>query len=137
MDDGQRGRPLPAELRNASPVSVELALRLVALALLVGGLGGSARLRRRADRAGGVVPRSVDPLGVRAVLALGGLLFYGSLLAWIVYPPLMAGARMPVPTGWRWTGLCLMAAGIGSALWALRHLGLATTPTATVREEES
>lgn len=116
-------------------VSVELTLRLAALALLVGGLGASARLRLSADRVGGAIPRSVDPGRVRIVLAVGALLFYGSMLAWIVYPPIVARATMPVSAGWRWAGLCLMAAGIGSGLWALRHLGLAATPTATVRDD--
>lgn len=116
-------------------MSVEPTLRLAASALLVGGLGGSVLLRRRADREGGAIPRSADPGRVRVVLAVGGLLFYGSMLAWIVHPPTVAWAAMPIFSGWRWTGLCLMAVGIGSGLWALRHLGLAATPTATVRED--
>lgn len=112
-----------------------MTIRLLALALLVGGLGWSAVLRRRADRAGGAVSRSVDPGGIRIVLGVGGLLFYGSLVAWIIHPPLVAWAGLPLSGPWQWVGLGLMAAGIGSGLWAVRHLGLAATPTGAVRAD--
>lgn len=114
-------------------MSDDLPFRGALLVLLLGGLLASTVLRRRADRAGGRVPRSADSPGVRAALGVAGAVYYGSLLAWLVHPPLVGWAGLGLPPGFRWLGGGVAAAGIVFALLALRHLGRNVTPTAAAR----
>ncbi len=116
-------------------MAIDLAYRIVLLLVLGVGLGASATLRRRADRSGGTVPRSADEKPVALALGIGGALFYGSLLGWLIHPPLMGWASLPIPAWSRWLGAALLAGGVGVALWALRHLGRNTTPTAVARPD--
>lgn len=113
----------------------DLAYRIVLLLVLGAGLATSATLRRRADRSGGRVPRSADEKLVALALAIGGALFYGSLLGWLIHPPLLGWASLPIPAWSRWLGAALLAGGVAVALWALRHLGRNTTPTAVARPD--
>lgn len=111
----------------------DVSFRVVALVVLALGFGASGVLRRRADRTGGAVPRSADRKPVVVALAVAGAVFYGSLLSWLIHPPLVAWAGLRIPSSARWTGAVLMAAGMTAALWSLWHLGRNVTPTAVAR----
>lgn len=113
----------------------ELEYRVVVLSLLLVAFGIGGRLRRRADRAGSKVPRSTDGPLIRGALAASGFLYYGTLCAWIGYPPSVAWAQVPVAPGLRWSGAPLAAVGIALALWSLRELGRNVTPTALPRSD--
>lgn len=116
-------------------MSASLALRACLFLVLLVGLGGSGILRRRADRAGGEVPRSADGPWIAAGLRVTGLIFWGSVLAWLLHPPAVGWAGLPLPAAARWVGLALVGGGIALGLWALWHLGLNVTPTAVVRSD--
>ena len=103
------------------------------LALL--GFGGSIYLRRRADEAAGEVPRSADPPGIVVALRVGGGVYYGALLLWLLHPPIVGWARLPVSSGFRWLGLLLAVLGTSLAVWSLWHLGRNVTPTSVTRED--
>lgn len=113
----------------------DLPYRITLLAFLVGGLATSAWLRRRADEAGGVVPRSEDPPGLARALRMAGGAYYASLLLWIVHPPLVGWAQVALPPELRWLGAVLSAAGVGLGVWSLVHLGRNVTPTSAVRSD--
>ncbi|MFW6202190.1 MAG: methyltransferase family protein [Gemmatimonadota bacterium] len=113
----------------------DLGFRVALLAVLGAGLAVSGALRRRADRAGGEVPRSADEKPVRVALVAGAVLFYGALVAWLVHPELVGWGSVPVAEPVRWSGAVLLAAGVALALWALTHLGRNVTPTAVARED--
>lgn len=113
----------------------EAPLRWMVLILFGSGLCASVTLRRRADRDGGAMPRSADGKPVAVALGLAGGLFYGSLAAWLIHPPLVAGAAVAIPVAVRWAGVVLIGAGLALGLWSLRHLGRSVTPTAAVRED--
>lgn len=116
-------------------MSASLALRACLFLVLLVGLGGSGILRRRADRAGGEVPRSADGPWIAAGLRVAGLIFWGSVLAWLLYPAAVGWAGLPLPAAARWVGLALVGGGIALGLWALWHLGLNVTPTAVARSD--
>lgn len=109
--------------------------RLALLLILMAGVIASGAMRKRADRAGGVVPRSADEPWVGLALKVGGLTVYGSLLAWILYPPVIGWASVALPDALRWLGAALMVLGVATGLWALRHLGRNVTPTAVPRPD--
>ncbi|MFW6079170.1 MAG: hypothetical protein ACODAE_06085 [Gemmatimonadota bacterium] len=113
----------------------DLGFRVTVLAVLGTGVVVSGALRRRADRAGGEVPRSADERPVRAALGVGAVLFYGTLVAWLIHPGLVGWGSVPVAEPARWSGAALLAAGVALALWALTHLGGNVTPTAVARED--
>lgn len=115
----------------------ELAYRIVVLSLLLVAFGLGGRLRRRADRVGSKIPRSADGPLIQGALAVSGFFYYGTLCAWIGYPPAVAWAQVPVPAALRWSGAPLAAVGISLALWALRELGRNVTPTAAPRSDAS
>lgn len=114
---------------------VDLHFRLILLFMFLGGMGMSSVLRRRADRAGGRVPRSADRRSTAVALRIAGSVFYGSLLAWLLYPPLLEWAGVMVGDALRWMGVGLTAAGIGLGLWSVWHLGGNVTPTAVARRD--
>jgi len=109
--------------------------RLALVLILAAGALASGAMRKRADRAGGVVPRSADGPWIAAALKVGGLTVYGSLLAWILYPRAIGWAGVELPDALRWLGAALMALGVATGLWALRHLGRNVTPTAVPRPD--
>jgi protein-S-isoprenylcysteine O-methyltransferase Ste14 len=109
-----------------SQVPYRLALAAIVLAAVVtGGL-----LPRRYGRPGADVPRSADGPVMAAALAAGGLGYYGSLLAFIAWPPLLAWSFMGLPAPVRWVGAPLLAAGVALAMWARFTLGRSSTVTA-------
>lgn len=116
-------------------MTLDLAYRVALLLLLVPAFGASIRLRRRADRAGGEIPRSRDPAGVRVALRIGGAAYYGSVLLWLVYPPALRWSAVAVTPAVRWSGVVVTACGLGLAVWSLRHLGSNVTPTAIARPD--
>lgn len=116
-------------------MSEDIALRVTLFSMLFLALAASLRMRRRADQAGGVVPRSADTPGVAAALRLLGTIYYGSILLWLAYPPLVSWAGVHL-AGWlRWLGISLVAGGLALGLAALWHLGRSTTPTAVARTD--
>ncbi|HSR40743.1 MAG TPA: isoprenylcysteine carboxylmethyltransferase family protein [Longimicrobiales bacterium] len=116
-------------------VTLDLAYRAALLLLLVPAFAASIRLRRRADRAGGQIPRSEDPAGVAVALRITGATYYGSVLLWLVYPPALGWSAVSVAPALRWTGILVTASGLGLAVWSLRHLGSNVTPTAIARPD--
>lgn len=115
----------------------DVALRLVTLVILLAGITASGMLRRRADRLGGAVPRAADGRAMQIALATSALIFYGSVLVWLIYPPALAWAAIALPAGARWLGAALVAAGMALGVWAIAHLGRNVTPTHVAREDAS
>lgn len=111
----------------------DLTLRAMLLSMLFLGFATSRRMRRRADEAGGEVPRSADTPGVAAALRRFGTLYYGTILLWLVYPPRVAWAGVHLSGGLRWLGIGLVAGGLALGLAALWHPGGSVPPTALAR----
>lgn len=116
-------------------MAVDLTYRLVLLALLAAGFAAAAILVGRVERREGAVPRSADGPVMSVAIAVAGISFYGGLLLYIVYPPLLGWAATNVPPAWRWAGAALFAAGASLAVWARHTLGESSTVTAVPRDD--
>lgn len=108
----------------------EVSYRLAAMGALLGLMGAGALLGRRYGRPANDIPRSADGRILATTLALGGLAFWGGLLAWVVWAPALTWSAMGLPAGVRWAGLPLFLAGGGLAMWARFTLGASSTTTA-------
>lgn len=116
-------------------MSPENQIRLSMFVLLLVSFSISGYFRRKADLSGG------DELSTEAegpllrMRAIGGLVFYLSMLAFLVYPPLIAWVQIDLPLGVRWAGVVLMAAMVPLLYWMFSTLGNNITPTVDIREE--
>ncbi len=113
----------------------ETTFRTVLLLLAISGFSISTYYRRRADRAGGRIPRGRDGGPMAVLLAVGGMMLMGSLVAYLISPSWMAWARLDLPAWARWLGVAVAVLALPSFVWFFRHLGLNITPTASVRAE--
>ena len=108
----------------------EVPYRATLLLLLVGGFAAAALVARRMEAPGGAVDRSADGPAMAAAIKVAGIAYYGSLLAYIVWPASLSWAGVPLPAWARAIGAGLFAAGIALAVWARAALGDSSTVTA-------
>lgn len=108
--------------------------RQIAFAIIATIFAISVYYRRRADKAGGPMKRHDEPRAVRAGLGISGLMGFGGLLAYLIWPPTLAWSMVELPLWLRWAGVCLAAAGVAGALWIFQTLGHNVSRTARTRE---
>lgn len=111
-------------------MTTQTPYRLALAAIFLAGVGAGLLLARRYGRPVADVPRRADGPVIAAALAAGGLAYYGSLLAFIAWPPLLGWSSMGIPAPVRWAGAAILAPGVGLALWARFTLGRSSTVTA-------
>ena len=63
------------------------------------------------------------------------LIFFLSLLGFLVYPPLIAWAQVELSLALRWAGVAIMALMIPVYYWMFSNLGDNITPTVVTRED--
>lgn len=91
--------------------------------------------RLRAARAGGAVSRRAEGAPVGVLLRLAGLSFWLGLLLYIIHPPWMGWAALPLPAWLRWLGAGLVVAALPGVYWMFRSLSTNLTDTVAVRSE--
>jgi protein-S-isoprenylcysteine O-methyltransferase Ste14 len=115
-------------------MSSELLIRIIALLLILGVFTVSGYYRRGADRADKAVDTRAENKPLLIIRSLGAIGFYFGLLAYLLYPPVMAwGALGGWPQAARWLGLALMALNLPLLVWMFRSLGKNITPTVKTR----
>lgn len=113
----------------------DLIYRSVLFVLLAGGLSASIAMGRRVEQRRGHVGRDRDGPVIAFGIRVGGLAFYGGMLAYLVYPPLLGWAAVELASGVRWLGVGLVAGGAALAVWARRCLGDSSTVTSVPRPD--
>lgn len=108
---------------------MDLPYRMAFLAALLSVVAAGKVLSRRYGRPANDVPRSADGWAIAATLVVGGLVFWGGLLAWVAWPPALTWSAMGLPPAVRWAGLPLLLAGAALAMWARFTLGKSSTLT--------
>ena len=118
-------------------MSEEAWMRLVGAVLLLSAFGISGYYRRKAELGG-----REDDVDVREekgwvyrVRTMGALLGYGAMLAYLIYPPLVAWGQVDVPSGVRWAGAGAVLLMLPAIYWLFSSLGKNVTPTVSIREE--
>ncbi|MDH3942771.1 MAG: isoprenylcysteine carboxylmethyltransferase family protein [Anaerolineae bacterium] len=117
-------------------MSTELTFRLIAFLILIITFGISGYYRRKANIGGGDrIDYSEEDQRYFRLRSIGALLFYGSMLAFLIYPPLIAWAQVDLPLWLRWTALGILASMVPAFYWLFSSLGKNITPTVKIRAE--
>lgn len=108
---------------------------LIAGCLIVLPIALYHRLKSRVS--GETLDRRQEGLFILATLRPIGLVFWLSLIAYMVNPSWMAWSARGLPAWLRWTGTGVWAAATGLLFWTLRSLGSNLTDTVVTRKEHT
>ena len=108
--------------------------RRIAAAVVIALFAISIYYRHRADKAGGRVTRDDEPIAIRLGLGIAGLMGFGGLLLYFLWPPALEWTLLPIPAGARWGGATFAALSVLSTWWVFRTLGLNVTRTSKTRD---
>jgi protein-S-isoprenylcysteine O-methyltransferase Ste14 len=117
-------------------MNTEATFRLIVFLILLVTFSISGYFRRKADLTGGdEIDYSEEDQRYFRLRTIGALLFYGSALAYLIYPPLVGWAQVALPLWLRWSALGVMATMIPFIYWLFASLGSNVTPTVKIRAE--
>lgn len=91
--------------------------------------------RHRARQRSGVIARREESPRLIALRLLIGLPLLLSLLAFIIWPSLIAWAKAPFPMPLRWTGAALGTVAIGFVFWVMRSIGSNISETVLTKQQ--
>jgi len=112
----------------------DVLFRRIAAAVIGSLFAVSIYYRNRADRAGGRVARDDEPTPLRLALSVSGLMGFGGLLLYFIWPPALDWTLLPLPTQLRWMGVAIATLSVASTWWVFRTLGLNVTRTSKTRD---
>lgn len=92
--------------------------------------------RFRAD-SGEPIDRWQEGVVILFGLRLTALVVFASGLAWMIYPPSMAWASLPLPLWLRWTGVAIVVLAGLLIVWTFHNLGKNLTDTVVTRKEHT
>ena len=116
----------------------ENVFRFTILAFFITAFTISGFFRRKADTSGGDdIQFEEEGTWIYRFRVMFALLGYGSILAYLAYPPLMGWAQVALPFWARWAGLGIMAVMLPLLYWMFSSLGKNITPTVITREEHN
>lgn len=69
------------------------------------------------------------------VLRIGGLVFWLSLLGYLIHPPILAWSKVGLPEWVRWVGVGLGITCVFLIYWMFSSIGQGITPTVATRSE--
>ena len=109
--------------------------RILAIVIFITTSSISIYYRRKADRVSGEkISLKEEGFPLTVTLRLLGLVFWLSVLAYMINPSWMAWSRVALPEWARWTGVGFGVLGALMAYWVFSHLGNNVTPTVVTRE---
>lgn len=116
-------------------MSQENIFRLLIFLLMAASFTISGYFRRKADLNDEKTSFEEENQTLLIVRNFGALLMYGSILAYLVYPPIMVWAQVPLPAPLRWTAIGMLALLVLAFYWLFSSLGNNITPTVSIRQE--
>lgn len=118
---------------NSEPIFHLLVILLVGIAASV-----SIYYRRKAQVASGDnIDRRMEGDFSMIALRFGGLLTWLTILAYMIYPPLISWAVIPIPAWTRWTGVVTATISVGLLIWMFNSLGANITDTVAIRKSHT
>jgi protein-S-isoprenylcysteine O-methyltransferase Ste14 len=111
--------------------------RWLALVVFVAVFAISGYYRHRARRTGEIIDRRREGMTLLMLRVIFALPMFVAVLAYLVSPPLMAWAQLPLPSWLRWIGMCLGALTIPSAWWLFSNLGRNVSETVLTKADHA
>jgi protein-S-isoprenylcysteine O-methyltransferase Ste14 len=90
--------------------------------------------RIRSQSTGETLDRTQEGIVTMIALRLGGLVLWGSVIAYMIRPAWMSWASLPIGAPLRWTGVALCALTAALLTWTLTSLGKNLTDTVVTRQ---
>jgi len=118
-------------------MSQENTFRLLIFLLMAATFSVSATFRRKADQNDEKTTFEEENPVLLKLRSIGALLMYGSIFAYLAYPPSMQWAQVNLPPGVRWAAMGVMAALVPLFYWLFKSLGNNITPTVSIRKEHT
>ncbi len=118
-------------------MSQENIFRLLIFLLMLANFIISGYFRRKADIHDQKTSFEEENQTFLKLRNAGALLMYGSILAYLIYPPVMGWAQINLPEPVRWIAIGVMAALVPLFYWLFSSLGKNITPTVAIRKEHS
>jgi protein-S-isoprenylcysteine O-methyltransferase Ste14 len=115
----------------------ENLIRVLILLFMAASFTISGYYRKKADQSSGKTDFSEENRSLFILRSLGALLLYGSILAYLIFPPLLAWAKIGLPTIIRFTALGIMPVMVLCFYWLFSNLDKNITPTVAIREEHN
>lgn len=115
-----------------------LIFRIIVIAMMLSAFTVSAYHRRKAQQSSGdEIDRRKEGDFIMIALRIGGGLIWLLILAYMIYPPAVAWATIPLPSWLRWLGVLGGFTAVILLIWMFRSLGMNITDTVVTRKEHS
>jgi protein-S-isoprenylcysteine O-methyltransferase Ste14 len=115
-----------------------LVFRIIVITLVLSVLAISIYFRRKAQQSSGErIDRRQEGDFIMFALRIGGGLLWLTILAYMIYPPLISWAFFPLPSWMRWLGVLGGFAALILLFWMFRSLGMNITDTVVTRSEHT
>lgn len=114
--------------------SSDAIFRWIALACLAGSLAISTWYRLRARRTGETIARRREPALLVAGRLLVALPLFAGIFVYLIHPPWMDWAAVPLPRWARWAGSALGALAVPGAFWVFCSLGGNVSETVLIKK---
>jgi protein-S-isoprenylcysteine O-methyltransferase Ste14 len=116
----------------------DLIFRIIVTALFLSAFSISIYYRRKAQGSSGdKIDRREEGDFIMIALRIGGGLIWLAILAYMIYPPAITWASLPLPTWLRWLGVGGGIAAVVLLFWMFRSLGMNITDTVVTRRKHT
>lgn len=109
--------------------------RAIAAIIFLTGIGISFYFRRKAETSGERVSWAEENPWIMVFLRLAGLVMWFSTLLYLVYPPAVTWATLPLPDWLRWVGVGLAALCVPLLYWLFQSIGTNITQTVAIKKD--
>ncbi len=116
-------------------MSQENIFRLMIFLFMLANFTISGYYRRKADIKDQKTTFAEENQTLLKLRNIGALLMYGSILAYLIYPPVMRWAQIPIPSSIRWAAVGVMGLLVPAFYWLFSSLGSNITPTVSIRKQ--
>lgn len=115
-----------------------MLFRVIVIAMMLAAFFVSAYHRRKAQQTSSdKIDRRQEGDFIMIALRIGGALIWLMILAYMVYPPAINWATLPLPSWLRWLGVFGGFAAVILLIWMFRSLGMNITDTVVTRREHT
>ena len=116
----------------------EPMIRYILIILFMIGLAVSIYFRRKAQvTSGDKIDRHQEGDITMIALRIGGILTWLTILAYMIYPPLVKWASIQLPDWIRWIGAGMGMIAVLLLIWMFNSLGMNITDTVTIRKSHT